>query len=166
MVHFGNFDITRGRRGDAASAQTVFGSESHRTGRKIVSVNFVQLKFKGIFWPKYKRMNTYSKRLVTKTKTKETNTCPKTPTVRLLTKRPSRWVNKLRLIGRIDEKNFLISKFSLSNEHQEAEKEDVCLRMPKTKAQRQIIEKAVEQRATSTTSILISATTVRGYEGI
>ena len=111
-------------------------------------------------------MNTYSKRLVTKTKTKETNTCPKTPTVRLLTKRPSRWVNKLRLIGRIDEKNFLIFKFSLSNEHQEAEKEDVCLRMPKTKAQRQIIEKAVEQRATSTTSILISATTVRGYEGI
>ena len=51
------------------------------------------------------------------------NTCPKTPTVRLVTKRPSRWVNKLRLIGKIDEKNFLILKFSLSNEmRRESEK--------------------------------------------
>ena len=45
------------------------------------------------------------------------------PTVRLVTKRPSRWVNKLRLIGKIDEKNFLILKFSLSNEmRRESEK--------------------------------------------
>ena len=29
-----NFDITRGRRGDVPWGQTVFGSESHRTGGK------------------------------------------------------------------------------------------------------------------------------------
>ena len=66
----------------------------------------------------------------------------------------------MRLIGRIDEKNFLILKISLSNEHYKWVRK--CLRMPKTKAQMQIIENAMEQQATFTTSILISATTIRG----
>ena len=105
-------------------------------------------------------MNSYAKRQ------RGVNTCPKTPTVRLVTKRPSRWVNKLRLIGRIDEKNFLIFKFS--DEH--PEKVRKCLRMAKTKAQRQSIEKAVEQIAMFTTSILISVKTRqgarRGYKGL
>ena len=66
----------------------------------------------------------------------------------------------MRLIGRIDEKNFLILKISLSNEHYKWVRK--CLRMPKTKAQRQSIAKAVQQTATFTTSILLNLQ--KGYK--
>ena len=72
----------------------------------------------------------------------------------------------MRLIGRIDEKNFLILKFSLSIEPHEkgSENEEVCLRMAKTKAQRQSMVKAVQQTATFTTSILISASCYKSLQ--
>ena len=105
----------------------------------------------------YKRINSYPKRQ------RRMNTCPKTPTVRLVTKRPSRWVNKLRLIGRIDEKNFLIWNSVSAMRWDERVRK--CLRMAKTKAQRQSMMKAVQQTATSTTSILILISANKGLQG-
>ena len=61
----------------------------------------------------------------------------------------------------------MILKLSLGNEHHEKVRK--CLRMAKTKAQRQSMVKAVQQTATSTTSIrilIISVISVRCYKAL
>ena len=58
----------------------------------------------------------------------------------------------------------MILKLSLGNEHHEKVRK--CLRMAKTKAQRQSMVKAVQQTATSTTSIRILIISVRCYKAL
>ena len=126
IVNLHQFDITRGRQGDVPWGRTVFGSEPHHTGGKRFNKfgPTISLTHFFIFWSKYKQIYSYPKIQ------RRVNTCPKTPTVRLVTKRPSRWVNKLRLIGRIDEKNFLIfSAINIMRKWERGKNEDVWLRM-------------------------------------
>ena len=114
--NLGIFDITRGRPGDGALDQQVFWSEYRRTGgeAKVNSKAFSDQNIWLLLW--HYPASPQKPFCQTKTATRQRqrqrqrgiSTCPKTPTVRLATKRPSRWVNKLRLIGRIDEKNFLV----------------------------------------------------------